>query len=179
MTGSEFEATVREHQAMVYSIAYNFAGDVATAEEIAQEVFLQLFRARDTLESPAHVKHWLRRTATHRSIDVLRRRGRRSEVSMYELPEIPAPRRERDPLVIQRLQRLVRALPAKPRAVILLRYGEDMDVREIGDVLEMPVPTVWSHLRRSIQTLRERFAGVDARVDPAEEVGESRQRGAS
>ncbi len=158
MTRTEFESIVSEHQAMVYSIAYNFSGDASAAEEIAQEVFLQLFKVSDQLGTLAHVKHWLRRTTTHRSIDQLRRKGRRGEVPMDALPEISVPNRERDPLITQRLQRLVRALPEKPRAVVLLRYGEDMDVEEIGEILEMPVATVWSHLKRSIAMLRDKFS---------------------
>ena len=147
---------------MVYSIAYNFSGDVAVAEEVAQDVFLQLFAAEELPVTPAHVKHWVRRTATHRSIDQLRRKDRRGEVAIDALPEIASPYREGDPLMTRRLQRLVQALPEKPRAVVLLRYGEDMDVDEIGEIMEMPVSTVWSHLRRSVATLRDKF-GLDSK----------------
>jgi RNA polymerase sigma-70 factor (ECF subfamily) len=165
MIRPDFESIVRTHQSMVYSIAYNFFGDIAVAEEIAQEVFLQLHENRQALKNDAHVKHWLRRAATHRSIDVLRRRGRRSEVQLDDIPEVAAPRCETDPLLVERLRRLVRSLPEKPRAVLILRYGEDMDVHEIGKILEMPVPTVWSHLRRSIAILRDKFASIEQEND--------------
>ena len=159
MRTSEFEAIVREHQAMVYSIAYNFFQDVSMAEEVAQDVFLQLYETGSTSPgTDTHIKRWLRKTTTHRSIDVWRRRGRRPEVGLEQLPEIPSRSREQDPLMTQRLQRLVGALPEKPRAFVILRYGEDMDVHEIGEILEMPVATVWSHLRRSIAILREKIS---------------------
>lgn len=150
---------------MVYSIAYHFFQDVTTAEEIAQEVFLQLYQSRRTSRTPMHMKRWLRRTATHRSIDLLRRRRRRPEVQMDVLPEIPAGQHEHDPLLNQRLERLVVSLPEKQRAVIILRYGEDLDVREIGEILEMPVPTVWSHLRRSLAMLRDKLSACVTEQD--------------
>ena len=77
---------------------------------------------------------------------------------MDVLPEIPAGHHEHDPLLNQRLQRLVESLPETQRGGIILRYGEDLDVREIGDILEIPVPTVWSHLRRGLAMLRYKFS---------------------
>jgi len=174
MTTREFEAVVDRHKAMVYSIAYNFFGEITIAEEVAQDVFLELYRASERLTDPLHLKHWLRRTATHRSIDTLRRRTRRQEIQMEVLPEVAVPAREPDPLASDRLSRLVRTLPEKPRAVMLLRYGEDMDVGEIGKILDMPVPTVWSHIRRSIALLRDKM-----QVPGTEECNERLRQGTS
>ena len=55
MTTAEFELIVRQHQGMVYSIAYNFFNNVAVAEEVAQDVFLQLYESRRSVESHSHV----------------------------------------------------------------------------------------------------------------------------
>ena len=150
---------------MVYSIAYHFFEDVTTAEEVGQQVFLQLYQSRPMPRPLMQVKRWLRRTATHRSIDLLRRRGRRPEIQMDGLPEVPAGHHEHDSLLNQRLKRLVASLPEQQRAVTILRYGEELDVREIGDILEMPVPTVWSHLRRSLAILRDRFSACVTEED--------------
>ena len=57
------------------------------------------------------------------------------------------------------LEDLVSQLPPAARAVVLLRFQEDMDPVEIAEALEMPVNTVKSHLRRSLAWLRERFVG--------------------
>src|SRR5690606_2771543 len=110
--------------------------------------FLQLYETPRAVDAPDHVVRWLRRTTIHRSIDRLRRRQRRTEVPMDGLPEPSVRAPGGDPLLRQRLERLIGSLPEKPRAVLVLRYGEDMDVREIGRTLDMPVATVWSHLRR-------------------------------
>ena len=72
------------------------------------------------------------------------------------LPEIPVDAPETDPLLQEGLRRLIASLPEKPRAVMVLRFGEDMDAEEIGKALKMPVRTVWSHLQRATAMLREK-----------------------
>ena len=153
---ADFEALVREHQAMVFSIACHFFHNEAIAEEVAQEVFLQLYKNLERIESPAHVGFWLRRTTSHRCIDHLRRGSARHEVQLEQLPEIPDNPEAADPLLQERLRRLVASLPEKPRMVVLLRYGEDLDTEDIARVLKMPVRTVWSHLYRGLALLREK-----------------------
>ena len=156
MTTAEFELIVRQHQGMVYSIAYNFFNNVAVAEEVAQDVFLQLYENRRSVESHSHVIAWLRRATTHRCIDVVRHRSFHNEVQLDELPETHDDQPETDPLLQERLRRLVASLPETPRTVLILRYGEDMDAEEIGRTLEMPVRTVWSHLQRGVALLKEK-----------------------
>src|SRR5687767_13085354 len=61
-----FRVLVRLHQARVFSIALRFTGRRAEAEELAQDVFVQLHGALACIESPAHLTHWLLRTVSHR-----------------------------------------------------------------------------------------------------------------
>lgn len=156
MTKAEFESVVREQQGMVYSIACNFFHNAAIAEEIAQEVFLQLFENHRTIQVGPHSVAWLRRSAIHRCIDTLRRASFRQEVHMDVLPEIPVNAPESDPLLQELLRRLIASLPEKPRAVMILRFGEDMDTEEISRTLRMPVRTVWSHLQRGVAMIRDK-----------------------
>jgi RNA polymerase sigma-70 factor (ECF subfamily) len=60
----EFARLVRQHQAMVFSVAWHFLRDRALAEELAQEVFLALYQHLGTLESPEHILFWLRKVTT-------------------------------------------------------------------------------------------------------------------
>ena len=153
---ADFEALVRQHQAMVFSLAWHFFHNEALAEDVAQDVFLRLYENLDRLESFAHVAFWLRRTTSHRCIDYLRRGSVRQEVQLEQLPEVPIDPDAGDPLLRERLRRLVASLPEKPRLVVLLRFGGDLDADEIGRVLKMPVRTVWSHLYRGLALLREK-----------------------
>jgi RNA polymerase sigma-70 factor (ECF subfamily) len=156
MTKADFESAVREHQGMVYSIACNYFHNTALAEEIAQDVFLQLYESRQSVQAGSHCVAWLRRSTVHRCIDTLRRSSFRNEVQVEVLPEIPVDVPETDPFLQERLRRLIASLPETPRAVLVLRFGEDMDAEEIGRTLQMPVRTVWSHLQRATALIREK-----------------------
>jgi RNA polymerase sigma-70 factor (ECF subfamily) len=151
-----FAEVVRRHQAMVFSLALRVVNNRALAEELAQDVFLQLHRNLANLESGAHVTHWLRRVVAHRAIDVARQHARRPQASLSDVTEPAVPSVERDPFMLRRLRTLIAALPAAPRAVLTLRFQEDMDPSEIARVLEMPLNTVKSHLRRGLAVLRDR-----------------------
>jgi RNA polymerase sigma-70 factor, ECF subfamily len=154
-----FAALIRRHQNMVFSVALNMLRSRPAAEDLAQEVFLELYRSLGRLESEAHVVSWLRRVASHRCIDEIRRRNHRPEFGTDTLPEAGHSPQTREVFVAERLQALVAGLPDNARMVVVLRYQEEMDPTEIADTLGMPVNTVKSHLRRSIAALRESLMG--------------------
>ncbi len=139
---------------MVFSLAYHFLRNRAVAEELTQDVFLNLHRNIHRLESPSHVTFWLRRVTSNRCIDESRRRKLRPRLSLEEVPEPVALCAQKDPMLSARLQRMVASLPEKAKLVVLLRFQEDLDPSEIAAVLEMPVSTVKSHLHRSLAVLR-------------------------
>ncbi|HKQ92961.1 MAG TPA: sigma-70 family RNA polymerase sigma factor [Blastocatellia bacterium] len=150
-----FADLVREHQAMVFSIAHYFSRDRATSEDLAQEVFIHLYQNLAAIESPAHLKFWLRRVTGHRCIDHARKHKVKT-VSVEDAPEPVATTDFRDSLMTEALRRIVATLPEKPRLVVTLRYQEDLDPTEIAKLLDMPLNTVKSHLRRSLAILREK-----------------------
>jgi RNA polymerase sigma-70 factor (ECF subfamily) len=151
-----FAEIVEQHEAMVYSLAWNFFGDRSRAEEIAQDVFLQLYRNLHTIESEAHLLFWLRQVATRRCIDLTRRSKMRA-VSLDDAGDLPARERSGDPLRDRRLKRFVQELPDLQRAVVTLRYQEDLDPSEICRIVGLPVNTVKSHLHRALQALRRKL----------------------
>lgn len=155
-----FALLVRRHEAMVFGLAWNALGDGAEAEEVAQEVFLRLYRRLATIESEEHLVAWLRRVTGQRVVDAVRRR--RPALPLDALPE-PAqppaePAGEPEPLLGRRLRRLVRRLPAEQRMALLLRYQEEMAPREIAAALDLPVNTVKSRVQRALATLRRQLA---------------------
>jgi RNA polymerase sigma-70 factor (ECF subfamily) len=153
-TDAAFERLLLEHQRMVFSIALRFLRDRAMAEELAQDVFLQLYEKLDELESDEHVRFWLRRVACHRAIDEARRAKARPKTSLEAVPEPAMKVVHNDFLMSEMLRKLVHALPEKARAIVLLRYQEDMEPTEIGRVLGMPASSVKSLLHRSLRLLR-------------------------
>jgi len=153
-----FEELVREHQAMVFSMACRYLRNRALAEEIAQDVFLQLYRKLPSLESQDHVVHWLRWVTAHRLIDHSRHEKRRPQSPLEDAPEPAVPANSGDPLLSDMLRDLVAALPENARVVMILRYQEDLDPMDIAQALDMPIATVKSHLQRSLALLRDKLS---------------------
>lgn len=160
-----FGLLVRRHQRSVYSLALRMLSDRYQAEDLAQEVFLQLYRSLASLESDAHLAFWLRRVTINRAIDRLRREPRRARAALAEADALASESAEADPILARRLRSILRELAPDARAVILLRFQEDLDPMEIGRTLKMPLNTVKSHLKRSLALLRERIAD-DPSLDP-------------
>jgi len=156
-TMPEFAEIVREHQGMVYSLAFHALQDRAAAEDLSQDVFLSLHENLHKLESPGHIKHWLARVASNRAIDEIRKRKYRRGPSLEQVPEPRARSSERDLLLNRQLRQTVAALPAAARMMIILRFQEEMELTEIARTLSIPVQTVKSRLHRSVNLLREKM----------------------
>jgi RNA polymerase sigma-70 factor, ECF subfamily len=154
--GDAFATIVSDHEAMVFSLVYHFFHDRSRAEEIAQDVFLQLYRSLDSIESPEHLTHWLRQVTTRRCIDVIRRSKLRA-VPLDSIVDIESNDRVADPLLDRKLRTLIAELPDMQRVILTLRYQEDLDPSEICRIVEMPVNTVKSHLHRALQSLRSKL----------------------
>jgi RNA polymerase sigma-70 factor (ECF subfamily) len=155
----QFGDLVREHQSMVYSVAWHCLRDRPAAEEVAQDVFLELHRRLGSMESPAHARNWLRRMAVHRSIDEIRRRRRWPWVALDRTPEPAVPAVDGDPLLADRLRKLVAAMPEKSRILLVLRFQEELEWDEICETLDLPLGTAKSRLHRALLLLREKLGG--------------------
>ena len=150
-----FAELVAEHESMVFSIAFHFLRDRASAEELAQDVFLEMYRQIGALESPAHLLFWLRRVTANRCIDSVRKmRLRRVSIDDVELMTHD---RVADPLLDRKLRQLLADLPDRQRLIVTLRYQEGLEPTEIGPIVDMPVNTVKSHLHRALAALRKKL----------------------
>jgi len=158
-----FRELIRAYQDTVYTLALRMVKVPEDAEELAQDVFVSAHYHLGKITSEAHLLFWLRRTVCHRAIDRLRRRPLHPPVPLDSADEVPLPDQSRDPLLERHLRDLVLRLPPMARAVVLLRYQEDLDPSEIARTLGMSLNTVKSHLKRSLVSLR---AGCDGLRQP-------------
>ncbi len=151
----DFERLFDEHQSMVFSLALGMTGDRGLAEEIAQDVFMELDRNIAKIESPQHACFWLRRVAMSRSTDALRRRRTRGMDFCVEIDENHGSQAEEQSSPLgDRIERLLATLPEAQRAAIVLRYQEDLTPEEIAATLGAPLATVKSQLQRGLKLLR-------------------------
>ncbi len=151
---------VQAHQRSVYSLALRMLGTRDLAEDLTQDVFMQMNGSLSAIESNRHLGFWLRQVTSNRAIDQLRRRARVPMTSLDEETQLFSAEEASDPLLQRHLQALLADLSPQARAVLLLRYQEDLDPLEIARTLEMPLNTVKSHLKRSLQIMREKTAAM-------------------
>jgi len=156
----EFRRLIATHQRMVFSIALRITSDYATAEEVAQDVFLELHRTGERLAGDDHVKYWLRRVATHRAIDAIRRTAVRPEAGAEEWMEeqFVDDAGVTSAAIQARLDELLRTLPEPMRVVVVLRYQEEMLPDEIARLLGQSLASVKSHLHHGLKLLRRKAA---------------------
>lgn len=152
-----FAELVAEHQSMVFSIALHYLQDGSLAEDVAQEVFLDLYQKLSAIESPGHLTYWLRRVTVHRCVDQGRRRKHRRETALDGVPERGTENAIADPALLGKLRQTLNALPDRQRMVVILRYQEDMGPAEIAELMSIPVNTVKSTLHRSLEELRKKL----------------------
>lgn len=149
---------------LIYSIALNSVADPAVAEEIVQDVFTQVWEKASTYDaSVAKVSTWLARITRNRAIDVLRRAESHREkisVSWQDVPQnnIPQSPGLEEETELARQQELVRAaletLSANEREVLAYAYFKGYSHSAIAEVLDMPLGTVKTRIRKALQKLR-------------------------
>ncbi len=168
--GVSFGLLLEKYRLSVIHFLYRMVQNQAVAEELAQEVFLRVYRSRTTYEPTAKFTTWLFRIATHLALNCLR--DGRMEKGHERLDNDPGdgPVREvadRKPSVEQKMvrqakfdevRRAVSALPDKQRAAVLMHKYEEMEYSQIARVLSCSESAVKSLLFRAYETLRARLA---------------------
>jgi RNA polymerase sigma-70 factor (ECF subfamily) len=168
--GASFDVLLEKHRSPVIHFLYRMVQNRAVAEELAQEVFLRVYRSRSTYEPTAKFTTWLFRIATHLALNSLRdgKNDRRQESLDDDSSEGPA-RQVFDmrPSVeavmvketrLQEVRRAVAGLPEKQRAAVLMHKYQEMEYAQIANVLNCSESAVKSLLFRAYETLRARLA---------------------
>ena len=167
-----FNFLVEKHNRPMIHFLYRMVHNQAVAEELAQEVFLRVYRARESYRAEARFTTWLYRIATNLAVNHARdTRHERSAQTVYldspdeetgTTPEVA----DDEPSVEQQLmkdermaaiRRHVMELPERQRMAVLMHKYQGMDYRQIGDVLKLSESATKSLLFRAYQTLRERL----------------------
>jgi RNA polymerase sigma-70 factor (ECF subfamily) len=166
-----FRVLLEKYRNPVIRFVYRMVQDQAVAEELSQEVFLRVYRARGTYEPTARFTTWLFRIATHLALNSLRdARKEQQQQRLDDERDGDMPVREvadRKPSVEQRMVAETRLrevrdaiglLPEKQRAAVLMHKYEEMEYAQIANVLECSESAVKSLLFRAYETLRARLA---------------------
>ena len=168
--GASFGVLLEKHRLSVIHFLYRMVQNHAVAEELAQEVFLRVYRSRSTYEPTAKFTTWLFRIATHLALNSLRdgkndRRQERLDDDSFESParQVFDTRPSVEAVMVkearlQEVRRAVAGLPGKQRAAVLMHKYQEMEYSQIASVLNCSESAVKSLLFRAYETLRARLA---------------------
>lgn len=164
-----FDYLVEKYRRPIIHFMYRMVHNQAVAEELAQEVFLRVYRSRETYRAEARFSTWLYRIATNLGVNHARDTRHERNASTVYLDQVDAetgttpdiadatPSAESNILRRERLEAIrqhILALPERQRTAVLMHKYEGLDYKQIGDVLKLSESATKSLLFRAYQTLR-------------------------
>lgn len=164
-----FEQVVRDNQAMVFRTLYRLTGTREHLEDLAQEVFLRLYRALPNFRGESLVATYIYRIAVNVAQNEWKRRKRTDrplisiseETSAWEdrleHPECNAEQQMEEREFRLRLEEQLQELSQIERTVLVLYHQEERSYEQIAEALAMPIGTIRTHLHRGRKKLRERL----------------------
>jgi RNA polymerase sigma-70 factor, ECF subfamily len=166
-----FQSLVERHRSMVYRVAYQFAGNHHDAEDIAQEVFIKVYRSLDRFRQDAQLSSWMYRIVMNACIDHRRRHspaaaapfGEEAEQMMLNTPEeTPGPEeRAYAGELGQVLETEIARLPKGQRIVFVMRHHQGLKLSEIADALGLAEGTVKRQLHAAVHRLRQALSDAN------------------
>jgi RNA polymerase sigma-70 factor (sigma-E family) len=174
----EFERFATSHADGLLRTAYLMVGDRGEAEDIVQECMLRLARKWPRVGAMEHPGAYARRVMVSLVLDGGRRRSRRAlELGATEIRPVPATGHDGTTGLDARtdLIRALSELPARPRAVLVLRYFSDLPEADVARVLDCSVGTVKSSASRALDQLRRTLEGAAPQPNGAPDKPASRR----
>ncbi|WHT19234.1 SigE family RNA polymerase sigma factor [Crossiella sp. CA-258035] len=153
---AEFVEFVRARGPALRRTAFLLCGDWHRAEDLVQSTLIKLYKAWRRLEAHGAIEPYARQVLVRTAIDESRRFWRR-EKATAELPDLPTP--ETGAEVAVDVRRALAALPKRQRAVVVLRFWEDLPVQEVARLLGCSEGTVKSQSAKGLAALRKSLSG--------------------
>lgn len=160
-----YSLLVERFQQRIINTIYRYTGDGAGAEDLAQEVFIRVFKARKSYQPTAKFSTWVFRIATNLCLNEIRNRKHRPSLSLDDNPlldkgapdpgELEISRRE----LVQAVRKALDSLPENQRLAVVLNKWEEQSYEDIGAAMNLSVPAVKSLLFRARQAMKEQLEG--------------------
>lgn len=163
-----FKSLVANYQDLVYNTALGFVQNSEDAEDVTQEVFIQVYRSIDQFKGDARLSTWIYRITTTKALDHIRSRKRKKRFAFitslfgpndelvhepvdFQHPGVALDRKEQAALLF----RMIDQLPENQKVAFTLHKSEELSYQEIADVMKLSVSAVESLLFRARQNLRK------------------------
>jgi len=154
-----FAELFRQYKNLVYKTAYLMLGDPDEAEDVLQEVFVQVYKFLDAYDpGRGAFTTWLYRITVNRCLNWRRKRRPSLPLDRVHIP-LPSPEGQMEE---EAVWQAVRGLSEKLRAVVILRYYWELSYAEIAQILDIPLGTVKSRLNLALRTLRKELEAEEA-----------------
>jgi RNA polymerase sigma factor (sigma-70 family) len=168
--GACFDELIRRYSGQIYGFIMRMVGKAEDAEDLTQEVFVQLLKSLPSARTDTPLRPWIFVIARNKCLDHLKRRravpftdlsgpDRGDELVIGDDRPLPEELAERED-VADAVQRTISALPDRYRTVVAMRYSTDLTFAEIGQVLGLPENTVKTHFQRAKALLRAELSSL-------------------
>ncbi|WPR72844.1 RNA polymerase sigma factor [Flavobacterium sp. NG2] len=169
MSSTEFQEIYHQHKSLVYNVALSYVQNIEDAEEITQDVFIQLFQSIDTFKQQSTLKTWIYRITINKSLDFLKHKksqkrffifGKRSEneneiqnISNFEHPGILLENKEKSKLLFD----VINELGENQKTAFILSKIDGLSNPEISVIMELSISSVESLLFRAKDNLKKKL----------------------
>lgn len=174
-----FATLLARYRRPIFGFVLRFTRDAASAEELAQDVFLKVIERSDSFEGNSKFSTWIYKIARNHCIDHKRKMVHRRHASLDQsrhedaaplreqvaAEQVPVDHQAAAAPMRQRIEQAVDKLPDEQREIFLLRYTKQLKFREIADLVGVPENTVKSRMRYALERLREELADFDDGTD--------------
>ncbi|NLN87358.1 MAG: sigma-70 family RNA polymerase sigma factor [Syntrophomonadaceae bacterium] len=142
---------ILDNRDSIYRLAYSYVHNQADAQDIVQESICKALSSRRSLRQPAHAKAWFYRIVVNTAFDFIRKN---KKYLYLEADQLESESCASDPYPDLDLQDTVNKLSTVNRTIIVLRFYEDLELREIADIMDENLSTVKTRLYSSLKKLR-------------------------
>ncbi|MGX8701053.1 RNA polymerase sigma factor [Caproiciproducens sp.] len=149
----DLKECIEKNKESMYRLAYSYTKSREAALDVIQETVVHALEKAHTLRDPCKMKNWVFRILVNESVSWYRKNRR--TVSLSEQDEVPLQDRTAEVTEALDVYRAVQALNPELKAVIILRYYEDMRLEDIAKITHTPLNTVKSRLRRGLDQIRK------------------------
>jgi len=167
-----FQELVERYKKKIYFLSYDILGDHHEAEDISQEVFIKVFRSLKNFRRDSKMSSWIYKITTNTCIDALRKRKSKPKINLWDFNHISIknnveegstriqnPELSADASIMQRrIQNALYKVTPRERAVFVMRHYNDLEIKEIAEVLNVSSGTVKSMLFRALNKLRKELS---------------------
>ena len=153
LTDEQCDKVVCDYSQMLFKVAYSYTKSIADSEDIVQEVFMKLYRARKVFENDEHIKNWLIRVTINQSINEIKRGKKELLVGDEYINNLPdtsdADRKNEE------IRECVMSLKDNYKNVIILFYYDEYSINEIANILKINNNNVKVILNRARKKLKD------------------------